>query len=150
MKSLQLNSNRRNNLFISDKGQNNKNSNETQALIPINPDDPVLQKIHDTTLLLLINPNYRKTMDPDLNPIGALINKGVWINDPILGEMAIIEIYLKPGENPVRVEQYAYQVRGYYPNENVVVATVPINKIYSIISLPEVNSINLVIPGITD
>jgi hypothetical protein len=113
-----------------------------------NYDASILGKIQDTTLLLLLDPNYRRTMDPDLNPIGALIDKGVWINDPNLGELVIIEIYLKLGENPVRVEQSAYQVRGYYPDVDVVVATVPLKNIYAVASLPEVLSIKLVVPGI--
>ncbi|MEI7434928.1 MAG: hypothetical protein WCJ93_11820 [Methanomicrobiales archaeon] len=113
-----------------------------------NYDAAILGKIHDTTLLLLLDPNYRRTMDPDLNPIGALINEGVLINDPNRGELVIIEVYLKAGENPIQVEQYAYQVRGYYPDYNVVVATVPLNDIYAVVSLPEVLSLNLVHPGI--
>jgi hypothetical protein len=113
-----------------------------------NYDAAILGKIHDTTLLLLLDPNYRRTMDPNLNQIDGLIDSGIRIIDPIIGEMVIIEIHLKPGEHPVRAEQYAYQVRGYYPEYNVVVATVPLKDIYSVASLPEVLSINLVVPGI--
>ncbi len=108
----------------------------------------ITTKIQDTTLLTLMDSNYRKTMDPDLNPIGALINKGVWINDPILGESVIIEIYLKPGLHTSSIEQYVNNVRGYWPDENVIVATVPLKNIRAIASLAEVKSINIVYPGI--
>jgi hypothetical protein len=113
-----------------------------------NYDAAILGKIHDTTLLLLLDPNYRRTMDPNLNQIDGLLNSGIRIIDPDRGELVIIEVYLKAGENPIRVEQYAYQVRGYYSEYNVVVATVPLKDIIAVASLPEVLSINLVVPGI--
>jgi hypothetical protein len=136
-------------IFSSKKVFNQFTSNKNATnnpLISINPNDPAIQKIHDSTLLLLIDPNYRKTMDPINNQINALQDFGIWIKDPVLGDMVIIAIYLKPGSDMGKVDQLVYQVRNIRANENVIVATVPLENVYAIASLPEVESINIPYP----